>query len=301
VTSEPPMIFTLVRSSHAGCEPNCPQWIQAEGQIMGDTAIKFSSFLKKIGYRPYPLLVTSGGGRVDVAMKMGRQIRKLKMDVAVGATAYSSCSPRVSGCKLAKDRKGVYSGYAFSSGSFCNSACPMIVAGGVRRVVGSWAYLGVHQVTTQWTRSQTQYKIKYRIKNGKKKIIDRKAVGREVLSKYTTTKLTKDQRRQITGYYKSMGVNASIVDKMLATPASSILQLKQVEMLDLGLITSMDQAELFTGVAVCKTANLSNNCVLDRDALAAAKAPESKEPAMAAIAPAAEKAPAVAAVNPRKS
>ncbi len=295
VTSEPPMIFALVRSSQAGCEPNCPQWIQAEGQIMGDTAIKFSNFMKKIGYKPYPLLVSSGGGRVDVAMKMGRQIRKLKMDVAVGATAYSSCSPRSTLCKLPKERKGVYSGYSFSAGSFCNSACPMIVAAGVRRVVGSWAYLGVHQVTTQWTKSQTQYKVKYRIKNGKKKIIDRKAVGREVLSNYTTTKLTANQRLQITGYYKSMGVNPSIVDKMLATPASSILQLNQVEMLNLGLVTSLEQADLFTSQVICKAARPADNCVLDKSAVAAeAKPAEAKMPVATVITPTEVKAPVLA-------
>ena len=264
VTSEPAMIFVLVRSSQAGCEPSCPQWIQAEGQIMGDTAIEFGSFMKKIGYRPYPILVNSGGGRVDIAMKMGRQIRKLKIDVAVGATAFSSCSPRSTVCKLPEERKGIYAGYAYSARSYCNSACPMIVAAGVRRVVGSWAYLGVHQVTTVWTKSQVQYKIKYRVKNGKKKVVDRKQVGREVLSKQTTTKLSPNQKLQITGYYKSMGVKPEIVDKMLATPASTILQLSQVEMLNLGLVTSLDQADLFTGQAICKVDKPAENCVLDK-------------------------------------
>ncbi len=265
-STEPPMVFALVRSSQAGCEPNCPQWIQAEGQIMGDTAIKFSGFMKKIGYKPYPLLVTSGGGRVDVAMKIGRQIRKLKMDVAVGGTAYSSCSPRANGCKLDKERKGVYSGFSYSAGAFCNSACPMIVAAGTRRVVGQWAFLGVHQVTTRWTTSQTQYKVKYRIKNGKKKIIEKKVVGREVVKRRTTTKLSPNQKLQITGYYKTMGVKPEIVDKMLITPANDILQLSPVEMIDLGLVTSLDQADLFTGQAICKGDNPASNCVLDKNA-----------------------------------
>ncbi|MGL4490263.1 MAG: hypothetical protein ACRCU5_12560, partial [Rhizobiaceae bacterium] len=270
-TSEPPMTFALVRSSQTGCEPNCPQWIQAEGQIMGDTAVKFSKFMKKIGYKPYPLLLTSGGGRVDAAMKMGRQIRKLKMDVAVGGTAYLSCSPQAKGCKLPKERNGVYSGYPYSARAYCNSACPMILAAGTRRVVGQWAFLGVHQVTTRWTTSQTQYKVKYRVKNGKKKVIAKKKVGREIVKQRTTTKLSPNQKLQITGYYKTMGVNPKIIDKIVATPASTILQLSQVEMLDLGLVTSLDQADLLTSMAICKGAKPAANCVVDESKAAVAE------------------------------
>ena len=42
-----PMTFAIVRSAVTGCEPNCPQWISAEGQIMPGSAGQFRKILNK--------------------------------------------------------------------------------------------------------------------------------------------------------------------------------------------------------------------------------------------------------------
>ena len=45
----PAMAFAIVRSGINGCEPNCPQWISAEGQIMPGSASLFRKILKQAG------------------------------------------------------------------------------------------------------------------------------------------------------------------------------------------------------------------------------------------------------------
>jgi hypothetical protein len=259
-TSEPPMTFALVRSNAPGCEPNCPQWIAAKGQIIAGTAKRFEQFLKKLGKSRYPIVVSSGGGRVDTAMQMGRLIRKLNVDVAVGDTSYSGCAPNDTKCKLPKEGRGVYSGTAFSR-TYCNSACPLLLAAGIRRAAGSWSFVGVHQITTVWTQSQVRYKVKYRMKNGKKQIIDKKIVGRKVVGNFSTTKISPAFKRKLDRYFLEMGVDARILERMLAVPASSIEKLTPVEMLDLRLVTGLDQVELFTSAAICKSMPPARNCV----------------------------------------
>ncbi len=59
---------------------------------------------------------------------------------------------------------------AYDSGAMCNSACPLMFSGGVRRLVGDFAYLGVHQITTTYGAEQLLCRTTYRIVNGKKKI-----------------------------------------------------------------------------------------------------------------------------------
>lgn len=150
-----PMRFAVVRGDPGGCDPICPEWISAEGKIVGDTAAKFRKFLKKLGDRQLPLVIHSPGGDVQNALAMGRLIREKKLDVAVGRTAFSSCSPETKGCK------GGYTGWALPIGALCNSACPLVLAGGTQRLVGK-AALGVHQITTTTVREKDRNALRSR-------------------------------------------------------------------------------------------------------------------------------------------
>ena len=300
--TEKPMRFALVRSALASCEPNCPQWISAYGRIDGDTAIKFERFMKKIGSKPFPIVITSAGGRVEAAMQIGRLVRKLKVDVAVGGTSFSGCSPDDDTCELPKERKGVYSGFAFAGG-YCNSACPLILAAGTQRVVGSWSFVGVHQITTTWITSQVQYKVRHKTKNGKKVILDKKIVSRKKSKSYTTTKLGKTQRNKIEKYYSGMGVDPKILDISQETAASDIHQLRQVEMLTLRLITSLDQVELLTGTGICKGDKPAANCIEDDSKILAAatvtpSVPKTK-PVAAPVSVVAAPKPLMPAITPK--
>ena len=91
---EQPMVFSIVRSGAGYCEPNCPEWIYGEGQIVNGTPAAFKKVLKQAGDRKLPLLIVSPGGNVMAALEMGRMVRKFGIDVEVSATRFAACSPR---------------------------------------------------------------------------------------------------------------------------------------------------------------------------------------------------------------
>ena len=279
------MRFAVVRGDSASCRPDCPEWIWAEGEIRTDTASRFKKFLKTVGKRKLPVIVQSKGGSLQAAFEMGRMIRARGLDVAVGYTTFTSCAPRQEGCKA--ETEGGYRGIVASGFAYCWSACPMIVAAGTRRVVGSWAHLGVHQVTTTMVREKVLYRTTTTVVKGKK-VVKKKIVSRKDAGSYTTTKMNKSLRRTIEAYLNEMGVSTNVIELMNKTPASEILRLDQHEMLEMKLITSLDQVELLAGTNVCKTAPRPDNCMSLAEIASAAAArdgapvPTFREAAMSA-------------------
>ena len=268
------MQFAVVRGSSPSCEPKCPEWIWAEGDIRSDTAKRFKTFLKTLGDRKLPLIIQSPGGDVDAALAMGRMIRAKKMDVAVGYTTFTSCAPRQKDCKAAKT--GGYTGVAAPGFAYCNSACPMVLAGGMRRLVGSWAHLGVHQITTTMIREKILYETTTRMVKGKK-VVSKKVVSRKKTGSYDTTKMSKALRRKMEAYLTEMGVSTDLMELIQKTPAKDILRLDQSQMLALKLITSLDQVDELTGLSICKAKPVPANC--RTVATAVAKATGEEKPA----------------------
>ena len=257
----PPMRFAVVRSASPGCEPFCPEWISAEGAILRATPAEFKKFLRRLGSKRLPVIVTSPGGQVDAAWELGRMIRARKLDIGVGLTRFVECGPGQN-CKLDPARKDVYSGALYSSGAYCASACSMMFAGGVRRYVGQWAYMGVHQVTSYVTQQKVTYRETYRIVDGKKKSVSRKVVGRKTVSSYTTTKMRKSFRTRMLAYLKEMGVKQAMYEAGQSTPAADMRQLAPVEMLDMNLVTGLDGADVLVSIENCKGSAPAANCVL---------------------------------------
>jgi len=266
------MQFAIVRGSSPLCEPNCPEWIWAEGEIRSDTAKRFKKFLKTVGDRRLPVIIQSPGGDVDAAMATGRMIRARKLDVAVGYTTFSSCVPRQKGCDAKKI--GGYKGIAAVGFAYCNSACPLMLAGGTKRLVGPWAHLGVHQITTTMFKEKILYKTTTRVVNGKK-VVSKKAVSRKKTGSYTTTKMSKALRQKLEGYLTEMGVSTTLLEPIQNTPAAGMLRLNQSQMLVLKLITSMDdQVDALTGPTICKAEPAPANCRVVAAAVAEATGEE---------------------------
>ena len=140
----PAMQVYLVRSAHAGCEPQCPQWIAAQGRIVPGTAKKFEKVLRDFGDRKLPIFIDSMGGSLVDAFAIGRLIRAKDLAVAVTATTFSPCAPGELACRKTKTG-GELHGLAQPHMSKCASACVFILAGGTRRLVGQGAAVGVHQ------------------------------------------------------------------------------------------------------------------------------------------------------------
>ena len=206
-TVSPPMVFAIVRSGTVGCEPNCPQWISAEGQIMPGTANQFRKILKQAGKLRLPVVITSPGGDVEAALAMGQMIRERKLDVLVGWTLFTGCNPTAKTCKLPKAQKGVYAGLAMTSRGYCLSACPFLFAAGQKRILGAGAFLGVHEITTQPITQRIRYNETYRMVNGKKKVLSRKVVSRKNIIGKPTTKLSKSFDKKLKAYLNTMGVS----------------------------------------------------------------------------------------------
>lgn len=256
----PTMRFVIVRGSAPGCEPTCPEWISAEGSIEAGTPALFKRTLKALGGRKLPLVVDSPGGNVDAALALGRLIRKNKLDIAVGKTQFVGCLPDVKNCRENDGKGARYFGSPYAAGAICNSACPLMFAGGIRRVVGQWAYLGVHQITTTYIRTKLQYRTTYRVVRGKKKVLSKKIVSRKDAGSYKTYEMSKATEKRLAAYLKEMGVGRDVLETMKNTPASSIQQLAPYDMLQAKLVTSLDAVDLLTAATLCKTDPVAANC-----------------------------------------
>ncbi|RWP80206.1 MAG: hypothetical protein EOR11_29215 [Mesorhizobium sp.] len=253
----PTMRFGIVRSNAPGCEPICPEWISAEGSIEAGTPALFKRMLKTLGGRKLPVVVDSPGGNVEAALTLGRLIRKNKFDIAIGKTVFSSCQPGAKGCQ---DRDARYFGDVIDYGAMCNSACPLMFAGGIRRVAGEWAYLGVHQITTTYIRTKLQYRTTYRVVGGKKKILNTKIVSRKNAGSYKTYEMSKSVEKKLAAYLKQMGIEQSMLETMKGTPASEIHQIALDDMLAMKLVTSTDAVGLLTAASLCEPGRLAANC-----------------------------------------
>ena len=255
------MVFSIVRASNPICEPICPEWIAADGDITKTTTKALKAILRKAGARNLPLLINSGGGNVDQAIEMGRIIRERQMTVEVARTDYLRCGPREKKCKP-EGPNGIYIGYANTVNAGCYSACPLVLAGGVRRIAGRIAGVGVHQILTSNTKYRDNYKIsKVRNKNGK--IVEkRKLIKRIVVGTEETTNLGKKFRRKLEKYLDDMGIKTTIVDLIVSTPYETIRLLKGRELKAYGLATEIQDMEHLVQYGMCDGNLPPDHCVL---------------------------------------
>ena len=269
----PPMVFAIVRSGTVGCEPNCPQWISAEGQIMPGSASQFRKILKQAGKLRLPVVITSPGGDVEAALAIGQMIRERKLDVLVGWTLFTGCNPTAKTCKLPKEQKGVYAGLAMTSRGYCLSACPFILASGQKRILGAGAILGVHEITTQHITQRIRYNESYRIVNGKKKVLSRKVVSRKNIIGKSTTKLSKSFDKKLKAYLNSMGVSLAMLDLLRLAPPSAIHTLSYDEMKSTNLVTAFGDAAELVSHSLCKAATPADNCKVEKNFVVALAQP----------------------------
>ncbi len=269
----PSMVFAIVRSSTVGCEPNCPQWISAEGQIMPGSASQFRKILKQAGNLRLPVVITSLGGDVEAALAMGQMIRERKLDVLVGWTLFTGCNPTAKTCKLPKAQKGVYAGLALTSRGYCLSACPFIFAAGQKRMLGAGAFLGVHEITTQPITQRIRYNETYRIVNGKKKVLSRKVVSRKNIVGKPTTKMSKTFDKKLKAYLNSMGVSLAMLDLLHLAPPSAIHTLSYDEMKSTNLVTAFGDAAELVSNSLCRAAKPADNCKVEKEFVTALAQP----------------------------
>jgi hypothetical protein len=266
-----PMRVVIVRSVTAGCEPSCPQWISAEGQITSQTPAVFKKALARLKDLRLPVVVTSPGGEVDAALKIGEMIRAKKLDVAVGWTFFAGCAPHQKGCKLPKEKAGVYRGQVMSGHGFCVSACAFILAAGQKRHMGEGTLVGVHQISRTVTREKVSYYERYRIVKGKKQILSRKVVSRKPVKSYVSTKLDRRFAKKLDSFFGKMGVNKSLLGLFNKAPPSSMYMLSPREAKNTKLVTDLTSAVDLVAASRCRSNPPAENCVLLGDKAAAHK------------------------------
>jgi TPR repeat protein len=240
------MQLVTVRSDVA-CEPDCPEWISAEGRITAATVGQFKRAIKAMGDKRLPIIIQSPGGDVQAALAIGRLIRAKKLDVAIGRTAFEGCLP---GQKNCPPRKGTYRGSVYSTYAVCASACPLILAAGEERLVGRLAAAAVHQVKTVHSKTLVTYEVKYQMVNGRKVILSKKTVARKNLTN-ETVKLTKSQEQTLEAYFKEMGVDTALIPIMTATPYETVHKLSAQELDGLHVVTKPAEGEILVDPRLC--------------------------------------------------
>jgi hypothetical protein len=211
----PPMRFVRVTSADPACKPNCPEWLSAEGRIELGSAKVFADAIASLKGRRLPILIHSPGGSVADAGAMGELIRARGLAVAVARTLIANCPEASPKCP---DGPGT----AITGGATCASACVLVLAGGVERLVGPAARVGVHQSTTLVSETEGLAHLK-----STRKIYEQQGVDAAVEA-----------------YLASAGVGDLVMALMRKTPAASIRWLSAAELKASRLATlALDPAE----------------------------------------------------------
>ena len=244
---EPPMQVHVVRSAHPGCEPQCPQWIVAQGRIMTGTAGQFRNVLGRLGERRLPVLVDSGGGSVNDALAIGRLIRAKGLRVAITRTAFTPCAADDAACRKAREGRNKQGrelrGLAQARYSKCASSCAFILAGGAERLVGPGTGVGLHQISMTLRRYLvlTRRSFGVPVETQKTLVSERTVTGGHAQ--------TRDTYAKIRQFFAEMGIGEEVMTIIMSTPNSEIHWLTRKELEATRLATHfINGEELVTGV-----------------------------------------------------
>lgn len=235
------MTVSIVRSAKPGCEPNCPEWIAAEGMIDQNTLPQFKKILRTLGPRKLPILIDSGGGVVDDSLVIGRLIRAKGLDVIVAKTLPQPCRDVETQCKSGKI-KGVMPALAVNKLAKCASSCAFILAGGQRRIVGPYSFVGVHQLKTLRTTAQVlqRFRIERQLIWGVPTETRRTLISEKLVNKKTSEAKTPDSAYvKVAKYFNEMGVGDAIMPILKSTPNSSIHWLTRSQLQLTGMATNV--------------------------------------------------------------
>jgi hypothetical protein len=236
---ELPMRFPIVKSAEGNCEPDCREWIAAEGKIDAGAVARFKSTLKQLGGRKLPIVIHSGGGDMDAGFAIGRLVRKAGLDVAVGRTVIVPCAANDAVCRKIVAATGVR-GLPDETFAVCASACAFVLAAGTRRYVGPRAFVGVHQILVMqtWNKVLRTYQVTVRPTASGRPRVEKKLVATKIVSQKTVPqKAPQSIYLRIEDYFSEMGVGRQIMPMLQGTPHASVRWLTAEELLATGMAT----------------------------------------------------------------
>lgn len=123
-----PMTFTRMTGEPGACGPGCSEWIAAEGVILPGTVVSFAALAEQLGKTRPPVVIHSEGGIVDVAMALGRIVRRARLDTIVARTDRSGASP------------------ALALDGACHGACLYLLVSGVARAAAPGAIISISPI-----------------------------------------------------------------------------------------------------------------------------------------------------------
>jgi len=226
---EPPMRIVVVRDADPECEPDCAEWIAAQGRVTADTPAALRRAIKELGGRKSTIVLKSGGGDLKAAMAMGAMIRAAKLNTAIGI---SDIVPP----EAAKRPRAIF----HSIGAYCYSACPFIFSAGAQRYLDDYALAGVHQMTIR-RKSQSFMVMKRQTIFGPVEV-SRKLMAEYELPPVAEDKLTDPENRVSAKYFSSMGIDASIMPLVVSAPPDSAHRLTHDELISTRLATDAAEA-----------------------------------------------------------
>lgn len=245
-TAYQPMKVVIVRSAAPGCEPNCVEWIAAQGRIDHTTPGAFKRALARIGKRKLPVLLESLGGTVDHGIAAARLLRANGLDVVVGKTVFSPCTLSKAECRKLKS-KGIEFGMPVAKYSACASSCAFVLAGGVRRYVGPWSGVGLHEIKSISTirRVQRFYRVERRdgVRGAGPKVRKVLLKERTLWTKTVEGPSGEKTYDRIARFFVEMGVSAGIMPLLRSAPHSSIRALNAAELKQTRLATDFRNGE----------------------------------------------------------
>ncbi len=231
-----PMQVRVVRNAQPGCEPDCAEWISAEGDIVDTTPAAFRKVFAEVGKRRLPLFINSGGGSIEAAMAIGALLRDRKMDVSVTHTEIEPCTGQACGGAIKTPPRGKPNSY----NAYCASACTLVLAAGVKRLSSLSSHVGVHQIIVYQTqiRIQRTYRVttQQRPDGGTR---TRKTLIKEQRLPGKTVEVNVDDRtyKPIQSYLGRMGIAPALIPLMEATPHTSIHWMTSAELNATQLVT----------------------------------------------------------------
>ena len=250
---ELPMQVRVARSAQPGCEPDCAEWISAQGKIVaGQTLHLVKSALRRLQGRKLPVFLHSGGGDVREALAIGRLIRTYGLDTAVIKTEFAACAAGDTACsKQEAERKYRATPQELA---LCASACTFVLAGGIRRFAGPWTHTGVHQLQSFTTYAKVQQY--YRVTEWPDGRRSKTLVSERVLQRNTVRSEPGESRyNEIGQYFASMGVAGNIMQLTRSAPNTSVHWMTADELTSTQLITSRTTGlELLPGFVAPKQA-----------------------------------------------
>jgi uncharacterized protein len=251
-----PMTVVIVRSADPHCEPNCPEWISAEGQFAPGVDAAFAGALRAMGNRRLPIFFNSPGGSLEVAIRIGHMVRDRQLDVAVSKTIFDGCGPKDKNCAGPKGLSS-YRGRPNARGAFCASACVLALAGGVNRYVGYLSRVGVHQFIMTRTQILTRYIVSTRRMSNGQTVTTKTPISR-VISPLGAEAETLPSQYKISGaYLRQMGIGDGLLPLILKTPASGIHWLDSIELGATHIATERTDPETLVGTIGSALANVS--------------------------------------------